>query len=212
VAPAGDQISHPLFARAYARLSPGAESRGLGEHRDELLAALSGRVLEVGAGNGLNFAHYPPGVEEVTAVEPEPHLRRLAVRAASTAPVAVRIVDAVAAELPLPEGAFDHVVFSLALCSVADPRAALAEAHRVLRPEGGLRYLEHVVAHGAVAARIQRALDATVWLRLAGGCHLARDTGALIRESGFAVASERRIKPSWERPAIPHLLGRASRV
>ena len=77
------RISHPLFARAYARLSPGAESRGLSEQRQKLLAGLSGRVLEVGAGNGLNFAHYPETVIEVTAVEPEPHLRKLAVAAAA---------------------------------------------------------------------------------------------------------------------------------
>ena len=205
-------ISHPLFARAYARLSPGAESRGLSEQRNQLLAGLAGRVLEVGAGNGLNFVHYPGTVIEVTAVEPEPHLRKLAVTAAAGAPVPIRVVDAVAAELPFAAEAFDHVVFSLALCSVADPRAALSEAHRVLSPGGGLRYLEHVIAHRRAAAWLQRALDATVWPRLAGGCHLARDTGALIRESGFAVQSERRIKPTWEQPRIPHLIGTASRI
>ncbi|HEY5189117.1 MAG TPA: class I SAM-dependent methyltransferase [Solirubrobacteraceae bacterium] len=207
-----NQVSHPLFARIYARLSPGAESRGLGAHRDELLAGLAGRVLEVGAGNGLNFAHYPRTVQEVIAVEPEAHLRGLAVEAAAQAPVPVRVLDAVAGDLPFAEGSFDHVVFSLALCSVADPAAALAEAHRVLRADGGLRYLEHVVAHGTIAAWTQRVLDVTVWPRLAGGCHLARDTGALIRENGFSVDSERRVKPTWEKPAIPHVLGRASRV
>jgi ubiquinone/menaquinone biosynthesis C-methylase UbiE len=212
VAPAGDQVRHPLFARAYARMSPGAESRGLGERRDELLAGLSGRVVEIGAGNGLNFAHYPATVDEVTAVEPESHLRKLALRAAENAAVSVRVVDAVAGQLPFAAAAFDHVVFSLALCSVADPRAALAEAHRVLRPEGGLRYLEHVIADSRGAAWVQRALDATVWPRVAGGCHLARDTGGLIRECGFAVHSEQRIKPTWETPAIAHLLGRASRI
>ena len=207
-----NQVSHPLFARIYARLSPGAESRGLGAHRDELLAGLAGRVLEVGAGNGLNFAHYPRTVQEVIAVEPEAHLRGLAVEAAAQAPVPVRVLDAVAGDLPFAEGSVDHVVFSLALCSVADPAAALAEAHRVLRADGGLRYLEHVVAHATIAAWTQRVLDVTVWPRLAGGCHLARDTGALIRENGFSVDSERRVKPTWEKPAIPHVLGRASRV
>ncbi|MGH2870705.1 MAG: class I SAM-dependent methyltransferase [Solirubrobacteraceae bacterium] len=212
MASARDQIRHPLFARAYARLSPGAETRGLAERRDELLAGLSGRVLEIGAGNGLNFAHYPVTVDEVTAVEPESHLRKLALGAALKAPVSVLVVDAVADQLPFAAATFDHVVFSLALCSVADPRAALAEAHRILRPEGGLRYLEHVIAHQRSAAWVQRALDATVWPRVAGGCHLARDTGALIRECGFAVHSEQRIKPNWEQPAIPHLLGSASRI
>ncbi len=193
-------------------MSPGAESRGLGEQRDELLAGLSGRVVEIGAGNGLNFAHYPTTVNEVTAVEPESHLRKLARRKAAKAPVSISVLDAVADQLPFAAGAFDHAVFSLVLCSVADPRAALGEAHRVLRPEGGLRYLEHVIAQRPAAAWLQRALDATVWPRVAGGCHLARDTGALIRECGFVVYSEQRIKPTWGQPAIPHLLGRASRV
>ncbi|MGB9185583.1 MAG: class I SAM-dependent methyltransferase [Solirubrobacteraceae bacterium] len=208
----GDRVRHPVFARAYARMSPGAESRGLAGRRDQLLAGLSGRVIEIGAGNGLNFTHYPATVNEVTAVEPEPHLRKLALGAAAKAPVSIRIVDAVADQLPFAAGAFDHVVFSLALCSVADPRAALAEAHRILRPEGGLRYLEHVIAERRFAAWVQRALDASVWPRVAGGCHLARDTGALIRQCGFVVNSEQRIKPTWERPAIPHLLGHASRI
>jgi ubiquinone/menaquinone biosynthesis C-methylase UbiE len=212
VAPADDQIRHPLFARAYARMSRGPESRGLTERRGELLAGLSGCVVEIGAGNGLNFAHYPATVDEVTAVEPEPYLHKLALRAAAKAPVSVRVIDAVADRLPFAAGTFDHVVFSLALCSVADPRAALTEAHRVLRPDGGLRYLEHVISHRRSAAWAQRALDATVWPRVAGGCHLARDTGALIRECGFAVHGEQRIKPTWETPAIPHLLGRASRI
>ncbi|MGI9183671.1 MAG: class I SAM-dependent methyltransferase [Solirubrobacteraceae bacterium] len=212
MAPAGDQVRHPLFARAYARMSPGAESRGLGERRDELLAGLAGRVIEIGAGNGLNFAHYPATVDQVTAVEPESHLRKLALRASAKAAVSVCVIDGVADQLPFAAATFDYVVFSLALCSVSDPRAALTEAHRVLRPDGGLRYLEHVIAHERSAAWVQRALDATVWPRVAGGCHLARDTGALIRDCGFAVHSEERIKPTWEKPAIPHLLGRAARI
>ena len=70
-------ISHPLFARLWTLfLSPGAEHAGVAEHRDELLAGLSGRIIEIGAGNGLNFRHYPAAVAEVVALEPEPYLRR----------------------------------------------------------------------------------------------------------------------------------------
>lgn len=81
------RVHHPLFARAYARLAPSAESAGVAEHRDELLAGLRGRVVEIGAGPGLNFAHYPATVGEVVAVEPEPHFRRRAAAARSEVPV-----------------------------------------------------------------------------------------------------------------------------
>ncbi|MBO0893702.1 MAG: hypothetical protein J2O39_04935, partial [Acidimicrobiales bacterium] len=91
---------HPIFARFYGRFAPMDEGAGVGAHRDEVLAGAVGRVLEVGAGSGLCFSHYPVGVSEVVAAEPEPHLRRLAERAARVAPVPVRVVDAGADPLP----------------------------------------------------------------------------------------------------------------
>src|SRR3954469_15281982 len=115
---------HPHFARFYKKLSPKAEGRGQAEHREELLAGLSGRVLELGAGNGLNFSHYPATVTEVIAVEPEPTLRAAAEEAAAKAPVPVRVVDAVADELPFADGELDAAVASLVLCSVSDQASA----------------------------------------------------------------------------------------
>lgn len=202
-------IRHPVFARIYACLSSGAESRGIADNRARLLEGLSGRVLEVGAGNGLNFGHYPNSVAEVVALEPEPHFRKLALERAREARVPIAVIDGVAEAIPLPEAGFDAVVASLVLCSVADQLVALAELRRVLRPGGSLRYYEHVVSHGPRPARLQRLLDATVWPRIAGGCHLARDTGAAIRAAGFTVEREQRlaVKTSALEPAIPHLLG-----
>src|SRR5918998_6700916 len=97
-------VSHPIFARVYERLSVSMDEAGVAEHRRDLVAGLSGRVIEVGAGNGLQFAHYPPAVTEVVAVEPEPRLRASAVRAAAQAPVPVRVVDALAEDLPGADG------------------------------------------------------------------------------------------------------------
>src|SRR3954470_1733956 len=91
---------HPLFARFWIKVSPKAEDKGAAEHRDDMLAGLAGRVLELGAGNGLNFAHYPATVTEVVAVEPEPTLRAAAEEAATKAPVPIRVVEAVADRLP----------------------------------------------------------------------------------------------------------------
>ena len=122
------------------------EQLGVAEHRRELLAGISGRVVEIGAGTGANFAHYPEGVREIVAVEPEPYLRARAATAATDVISPVRVVDAVADQLPFEDGSFDVAVSSLVLCSVADQPAALAELHRVLRPGGELRFYEHVRA------------------------------------------------------------------
>ena len=129
-------VNNPLFARYFARFGGRNEERGNRELRQEMLAGLSGLVMEVGPGNGLNFPHYPVSVREVVAVEPEPYLRSRAVEAAAAAPVPIRIADGTADELPAADGSFDAVVVSGLLCSVADVPAALAEFHRVLRPGG----------------------------------------------------------------------------
>ena len=182
------------------------------EHRVELLAGLSGRVIEVGAGNGLNFAHYPPAVTEVVAVEPEAHLRGRAQRAARQATVPVRVVDGLADALGEPDGAFDAAIASLVLCSVPDQAAALAEIARVLRPGGELRFYEHVVAHGARQAAVQRKLDAwRIWPTLVGGCHVSRDTGAAIAAAGFTIERCRRLRFPPNALGLPHILGVARR-
>jgi ubiquinone/menaquinone biosynthesis C-methylase UbiE len=186
------EVRHPIFARMYARMSGKAEAKGQADHREEVLRGLSGRVVEVGAGNGLNFAHYPASVEEVVAVEPEEHLRKLARESAQTASVRVNVVDGVAGRLPLDDESCDAGMASLVLCTVPDQEAALAELHRVIRPGGELRFYEHVVANNRGLARFQRFADATFWPRLGGGCHLSRDTGAAIERAGFIVESSRR--------------------
>jgi ubiquinone/menaquinone biosynthesis C-methylase UbiE len=205
-------VRHPVFARLYARMSRSADRSGVAEHRAELLAGVAGRVVEVGAGNGLNFAHYPPEVTEVVAVEPEPFLRARAAEAAATARVPVTVVEGVADRLPAEDGAFDAAVASLVLCSVPDQATALAELRRVLRPGGELRFYEHVVAHEPRAARVQRWLDDSgVWPRLMGGCHGARDTGAAIERAGFAIERCRRFPFGPGPLATPHLVGLARR-
>ncbi|GAB2827195.1 class I SAM-dependent methyltransferase [Actinocorallia aurea] len=188
--------------------------RGVGRYRGALLRGLGGDVIEVGAGNGLNFAHYPAGVARVLAVEPEPHLRGIAVGNAARAPVPVTVVDGLADRLPAADGAFDAVVASLVLCTVPDVGAALAEMVRVLAPGGQLRFLEHVRSPNPGAARVQRVLDATLWPRMAGGCHCARDTLGALREAGFTVDRVTHLTAkdtSMPFPASPQILGVATR-
>jgi ubiquinone/menaquinone biosynthesis C-methylase UbiE len=205
---------HPIFARVYPRISRTAELAGAAEHRRKLLAGLTGQVVEVGAGHGLNFSYYPATVTRVVAIEPEPYLRDRARDAARRAAVQIDVTDGTAEALPADDGEFDAAVSSLVLCSVRDQRAALQEINRVLHLGGQLRFYEHVISLSPGWARFQRALDATIYPPLFGGCHCARDTGAVIRQMGFEVEHEERfpLKASPLVPAIPHILGIARRV
>jgi ubiquinone/menaquinone biosynthesis C-methylase UbiE len=205
----GSSVRHPIFARFYARISESGERRGGAEHRARLLAGLSGRVLEVGAGNGKNFRHYPPTVTEVLAVEPEPHLRALAEQAAAEVSVRVSLVDGVASELPAEDASCDAAVASLVLCSVPDQARALNELKRVVCRGGELRFYEHVVSTKPVEARLQRFADRTFYPWVSGNDHLSRDTGAAIEQAGFVIEKcERfRFSPSPLLPPDDHILG-----
>ncbi len=205
-------IPHPLFARFFDRLSRVMEKE-LGPRRDELLAGLSGRVLELGAGNGINFSHYPTTVEEVIAIEPEPYLRARAELAAHAAPVPVSVRAGAADALELEDASVDAAVTSLVLCSVSDPARALSELRRVVRPGGELRFLEHVRSSAPGKARVQTAADgSTIWPRLVGGCHCSRDTVSALGAAGFRVGAVRELDlgPSWM-ITNPHVIGSAAR-
>ncbi len=182
-------MGHPIFARIYARRSV-AEARLQEEYRRELLAGLSGRVLEIGCGNGLNFGYYPPDVTEVVGVEPEEYLRRQARRAGSGTSPRFSVVDGRAETVSeVVDGPFDGAVFSLVLCSVTDPLAVLREVKAVLNEGASIRVYEHVASDDARTARCQR-LFAPVWRRVAGGCRPDRDTLALVR-SEFEITEAR---------------------
>ncbi|MGE5694699.1 MAG: class I SAM-dependent methyltransferase [Candidatus Sericytochromatia bacterium] len=206
-----NRVENPFFARVWTVMSR-HEPQSLRKLRRENLAGLTGRVLEVGAGTGSNFMHYPTSVEEVVAVEPEPRLHPIARRAAATAPVPVTVMDRPVEELEAGSP-FDAVVCSLVLCSVHDQESVLRQLFSLLRPGGELRFLEHVASGGA-RGRIQRLADATIWPRVAGNCHTHRDTEAAIVNAGFVVQTARHdwMLPAWVPvPVSEHALGRAVR-
>lgn len=206
-------LARPWFARFYARMSQRMETEGMAELRRELLADLRGAVVEVGAGNGMNFTYYPDAVTQVYAVEPEPRLRELARQAAVTASVPVDLRPGIATRLSLPDASVDAAVLCLVLCSFRDRPGALAELRRVLRPGGALRFLEHTRAATPGLRLAQRIGDATVWPLLAGGCHTSTDPATLITAAGFTITAMRRLNFPERRPvtpASPHVLGAAT--
>ncbi|MGZ4202259.1 MAG: class I SAM-dependent methyltransferase [Thermoleophilaceae bacterium] len=181
-------------ALIYDRVVWLGERRGLAGRRRDLLAAARGRVLEVGAGTGLNVPHYPPGVDELVLSEPVASMaRRLERRAARREGSLPRVVVAPAERLPFPDDAFDTVVSTLVLCTVPEPDRALAEIRRVLKPGGSLLFIEHVRSDSERWGRWQDRL-ARPWAAFASGCRCNRNTLDLLEESGMRVADVNRRK------------------
>jgi ubiquinone/menaquinone biosynthesis C-methylase UbiE len=186
------------------------EIAGMRRVRSALVGGAHGRVVEIGAGTGLNVAHYPDGIAELVLIEPEPGMRaRLARRLQRHGRVA-SIVDAPAEHLPLADKSVDTVVSTLVLCTVEDPERTLSEIARVLRPDGQLLFIEHVRASSRFLAACQEYL-LEPWRRFAGGCYCNRPTAELMRDCGFTVAADDLV---WRgMPAIvqPLIAGRATR-
>ncbi|MBJ7337753.1 class I SAM-dependent methyltransferase [Mycolicibacterium sp.] len=206
-----DTVDNPFFARLWSRMST-REPEAIRVLRRENLADLSGRVLEVGAGTGTNFAVYPSTVTEVVAIEPERRLAAIAREAAGNASVPIT-VSTETVEAYRSGDPFDAVVCSLVLCSVEDPEGVLQQLFSILRPGGELRYLEHVASTGP-RARLQRVADATLWPRLLGNCHTHRETERSIVDAGFEVRDARHewMLPAWVPvPVSETAIGRAVR-
>jgi ubiquinone/menaquinone biosynthesis C-methylase UbiE len=179
------------FSAVYDSLLKGTEEAGLREMRRETLAAASGRTIDVGAGTGANLGLYPETVTELVLAEPDPHMTKRLRRRMAEEGSSAELVEASAERLPFEDASFDTAVFTLVLCTVPDPKAALAEAARVLRPGGKLLFVEHVRAAEPGLARWQDRLE-TPWRFFADGCHCNRDTVATIEASPLSVESVER--------------------
>jgi len=201
-----------LGARIYDPFLALGERRGMATWRAELLAQASGRVLELGAGTGLNLPHYTDAVQELVVSEPDAAMSRRLRRRVARAGSAAVVVAAPAERLPFDDASFDTVVSTMVLCTVTDARAAVREVRRVLRPDGRLLFIEHVRADSAQLARWQDRL-ARPWRVFAMGCRANQPTLELL------AAGELRIDLAhtdrWRgMPAIvrPLAIGRASRA
>ncbi len=183
-----------LLAPVYDRLVAGAEEACFQQWRGELLAPLTGSVLEIGSGTGANIGRYPATVHRVTFTEPDPGMRKqlehklLAAEAdGSFLPATSEVLSDRADALSAADASFDTAVTTLVLCTVPDPVAALAEVRRVLKPGGRLVFLEHVAAEDRPdRLKWQRRID-PIWKRVAGGCRLTRRTADTIEQAGFTI-------------------------
>jgi len=178
------------FAAVYDRGLKATEDAGLREMRREVLAEARGRTIDLGAGTGVNRELFSPQVTELVLAEPDPHmLKRLREKVGEGNSISV--VQASAEALPFEDASFDTAVFTLVLCTVPNPAAALAEAARVLKPSGKLLFVEHVRAEDPGLARWQDRLEKP-WRFLADGCHCNRDTVATIEASQFAISEAKK--------------------
>jgi len=174
------------FAALYDRSLKATEEAGLREMRRQALAQASGRAIDIGAGTGVNAELFPAAVTELAMAEPDPHMLK---KLRAKLPVEGRTISAVQApaeRLPFGDGRFDTAIFTLVLCTVPDPAAALVEAARVLAPGGKLLFVEHVRSAEPGLARWQDRLERP-WRFLADGCHCNRDTAAALQASPFEI-------------------------
>jgi ubiquinone/menaquinone biosynthesis C-methylase UbiE len=203
---------HKVFAAFYDKMLASIEKKVLGRRREALLAGLTGRVLDVGAGTGVNIPYFKSAATVVLA-EPDGAMRAKMDAKLSKASVPVETSGAPAEKLPFPDESFDAAVCTLVLCTVANPEQALSEIHRVLRPGGTLVVLEHVEApEDAKLHKWQRRIG-PVWTKMAAGCVLTRDTASTVEKAGFTFSSLENLRelPNWM-PISPMIQGVATKA
>jgi len=173
------------FAALYDHLLEGTEEAGLRERRREVLSRARGRTIDIGAGTGANLGLFPDGLDQIVMAEPDPHMTKRLRNKLAEAGAGVELVEAGAESLPFDDDSFDTAVFTLVLCTVPDPSAALAEAARILKPGGQLLFVEHVRGEERLA-RWQDRLERP-WKFVADGCRCNRDTIANIEASPLEI-------------------------
>lgn len=193
-----------IFAAIYDPLLAGSERAGLRDRRRQVVGQASGRVLEIGAGTGLNLGLYPAEADLVLTEPEAPMARRLERRLAAEGRQA-EVVRTGGERLPFADDSFDAAVATLVLCTVGDAPATLSELRRVLRPGAPLLFLEHVRSAEPGVARLQDRVH-PLWVRFGHGCHCNRDTLAAIEAAGFSVGrvehGQMPKAPPWVRPMI----------
>ena len=194
-------LRQKLGASLYDALMKRPEEQGLRQWRTDLLQQATGHTLEIGPGTGANLPHYPPAVQQLTLVEPNPAMADIIDVDTYTGSGPIEFIDTFASDIPLPDNAVDTVVSTLVLCSVKDLAAALQELRRILNPRGQLLFLEHVASTDERTRAWQDRID-PIWHWCNGDCHMNRRTLEALKEQGFSIDSLTRAPM----PAAPSLL------
>ena len=198
------KVWESTFSAIYDPLLWVGERTGMAQRRSALLSQATGRVLELGAGTGLNLPHYSDNLEELVLTEPSPPMVGRLERRAKKAGTPSSVMVADAERLPFKDDSFDTVVSTLVLCTVDDPQQAIYEIARVLRPGGKLLFLEHVRSDSRRLARWQDRLHRP-WHAFAAGCNANRPTVDMLRESSLRVEDVEHDRWKWM-PALVHPL------
>jgi SAM-dependent methyltransferase len=199
-----------VFSALYDRILAGTEDAGLRDRRREVLSAARGRTIDIGAGTGANLGLFPESLGQVVMAEPDPHMAKRLRHKLVESGAQIELVEAGADALPFADNSFDTAVFTLVLCTVPDPKAALAEAARILKPGGRLLFVEHVRAEDPGLSRWQDRLEGP-WKFFADGCRCNRDTVASIEASPLTVEQVEHGELPKSPPLVrPLVWGRAS--
>lgn len=195
-----------LMAQVYDRSMQDAETKCLQNWRGELLRNLSGTVLEIGGGTGLNLDFYPGTVKELIIIEPDANMRKKLQEKTAAKKEHIKMLNCGAESIPVPDASCDAVVSTLVLCSVANQSKVLAEIYRVLRPEGKFIFIEHIAANNNPKRLVWQKRLEPIWKIIASGCHLTRQTETAITDAGFKFAEITRQSirgvPPIARPSI----------
>ena len=175
------------------------------------IGSLSGTVIEIGAGNGVNFRYYPPGAR-VVAYEPNPYMHDRLHAAARTHHLEVELRPVSAERLDFEDDSIDAAVCTLVLCTVPEPVQMISEVRRVLKPGGRLFFIEHVAAEPGTFRRRMQDLLLVPWRYLFEGCHTNRETGTLLEGAGFSSLRIDRVT-SEKMPSlvVPQIIGIATK-
>lgn len=202
--------SRPVFAWIYDRLARNMERGPVGRYRRELLAPVTGRVIEIGGGTGENIKHYSPLATQVIVTEPDRFMLRRAQHQDARHTSDVEFVRAPGESLPFEDETFDAAVATLVLCSVTDQAVVLGEIKRVLRPGGALHFFEHVLDEDSERVAKRQRRWARIWSSIGAGCRPDRHTAEAIGEAGFEITEIRRFPmPGAPKLVRPHIFGEA---
>ncbi len=196
-----------IFSLFYDSIMDVSEKACLGRWRQELIQDLGGNILEIGAGTGANITYFSKEVTGLMLSEPDKGMRKLLTnKAKQSAHDNIRISDCSAEDIDAEDESFDHVISALVCCSVSSVQQTFSEIKRVLKPGGSLVFIEHVAAEqGTRRHRWQHRLN-PFWKRLAGNCHLIRETESEITNAGFEITHIKRESmrkaPPFVRPTI----------